>query len=371
MIPVNRPLLDGKEKQYLCECIDTGWISSEGPFVRQLEAHFETLCERRHGIAVSNGSAALDIALASLDLKPGDEVILPTFTIISCVQAVLRTGATPVLVDCDALTWNMDVGQIEALITKRTRAIMAVHIYGLPCDMDEILALAEKYHLLVIEDAAEAHGLTYKGRPCGSFGDVSTFSFYPNKLVTTGEGGLVLTNNDEIAERLRSKRNLCFQAAQRFVHEDLGWNMRMSNLQAAVGCAQVERLPEFVTLKRSIGSRYMDLLSGQPMLQLPLPATNAAENIYWVFGIVIDPDVGRDARDVMNALNAVGIQTRPFFWPLHEQPILLRQGMFAGVKLPVAERIARFGFYIPSGVGTTSEEQSIVALRLKETLGRQ
>ena len=371
MIPVNRPLLDGKEKEYLCECIDTGWISSEGPFVRRLEEHFETLCERRHGIAVSNGSAALDIALASIDLKPGDEVILPTFTIISCVQAILRAGAIPVVVDCEALTWNMNVSQIEALITKKTRAIMAVHIYGLPCDMDAILALAEKYDLLVIEDAAEAHGLMYKGRPCGSFGDVSTFSFYPNKLVTTGEGGLVLTNNDVIAERTRAKRNLCFQAAQRFVHEDLGWNMRMSNLQAAVGCAQVERLQEFVALKRSIGSRYVDLLSGQPMLQLPLQTNSFAENIYWVFGVVIEPEDGRDARHFMDALKSAGIQTRPFFWPLHQQPVLLRQGLFAGVQLPVAERVARFGFYIPSGLGVTSEEQSLVALKLKETLVRQ
>jgi perosamine synthetase len=204
VIPVNEPLLDGNEKKYLNQCIETGWISSEGPFVRQFEEQFAARVGRKHGIAVCNGSMALDAAVAALDIGPGDEVILPTFTIVSCAAAIVRAGAVPVVVDCDPHTWNMDVDLIEARITPQTKAIMVVHIYGLPVDMDPVLALAEKYGLRIIEDAAEMHGQTYKGRPCGSFGDISTFSFYPNKHVTTGEGGMIVTDDDDLAERCRS-----------------------------------------------------------------------------------------------------------------------------------------------------------------------
>jgi len=251
-IPVNEPLLDGNEKKYLTECIDTGWISSEGPFVQRLEAEFAQRVDRKFGVAVCNGSAALDAAVAALKIQPGDEVILPSFTIISCAASIVRAGATPVVVDSDPNTWNMDVTQIERRITPHTRAIMAVHIFGLPTDMDVVQGLAEKYHLAVIEDAAEVIGLNYNGRPCGSFGDLSTFSFYPNKHLTTGEGGMIVTDDPALAERCRSLRNLCFQAKQRFVHEELGWNLRMSNLQAAVGCAQLERLDYFVAHKHKM-----------------------------------------------------------------------------------------------------------------------
>src|SRR5690242_4802729 len=199
-VPVNEPLLGGNEKKYLAECIDSGWISSEGPFVQRFEEEMSKRVARKFGIAVCNGSLALDAAVAALRLGPGDEVILPAFTIISCAAAVVRAGATPVLVDSDPVTWNMDVGQIESRITPRTKAIMVVHIYGLPVDMDDVLVLADKYGLKVIEDAAEAHGQTYWGKPCGSFGDVSTFSFYPNKHVTTGEGGMIVTDDPQIAE---------------------------------------------------------------------------------------------------------------------------------------------------------------------------
>ncbi len=251
-IPVNEPLLDGNEKKYLAECIDTGWISSEGPFVERFEEGVAQRLGRKYGVAVCNGSAALDVAVAALKLQSGDEVILPTFTIISCAAAIIRAGATPVVVDACSDTWNMDVEQVAAKITSRTRAIMVVHIYGLPVDVDPILALAAKYQLRIIEDAAEVIGQTYKRRPCGSFGDISTLSFYPNKHVTTGEGGMVLTDDAELAERSRSLRNLCF-GEKRFVHEELGWNFRMSNLQAALGVAQLERLAEFVQRKRKMG----------------------------------------------------------------------------------------------------------------------
>ncbi|MFL5729959.1 MAG: DegT/DnrJ/EryC1/StrS family aminotransferase, partial [Cytophagaceae bacterium] len=234
MIPVNTPLLNGNEEKYLVECIRTGWISSEGPFIKKFEESFSSYVSRKQGIAVANGSAALDIAVKALGIKEGDEVIMPSFTIISPAQSVVFTGAKPVLVDSDLVTWNMDVAQIQKKITPRTRAILVVHIYGLPVDMDPVLDLCKKHNLFLIEDAAEMHGQTYKGRPCGSFGDVSIFSFYPNKHITTGEGGMIVCDNSKIADECRKLRNLAFEPdGRRFVHEELGWNYRMTNMQAA------------------------------------------------------------------------------------------------------------------------------------------
>jgi perosamine synthetase len=368
MIPVNEPLLDGNEQKYLNQCIATGWISSEGPFVKQFEEQFAARVGRKHGIAVCNGSMALEVAVAALNIGPGDQVILPTFTIISCAAAIVRAGAIPVVVDCDPVTWNMDVGQVADRITPRTRAIMAVHIYGLPVDMDPLLALAQKHGLRVIEDAAEMHGQTYRGRPCGSFGDLSVFSFYPNKHVTTGEGGMILTDDDGLAERCRSLRNLCFQPGRRFVHEELGWNLRMSNLQAALGVAQLERLDEFVARKRRMGRSYTALLADLPGLQLPLPATEYAENIYWVYGIVLDDAVPFDAEEAMRRLHQAGVGTRPFFWPMHEQPVFRKMGLFRDERHPVAERLARRGFYLPSGLALTETQIEQVAQAVKECL---
>lgn len=367
-IPVNEPLLNGNEEKYLVECIRTGWISSEGPFIRKFEEQFAARMGRKYGVAVSNGSVALDAAVVALGIGAGDEVIMPTFTIISCAAAVVRAGAVPVVVDCDAATWNMDVAQIEARITYRTKAIMAVHIFGLPVDMKPLLALAQKHGLKVIEDAAEMHGQTYRGKPCGSFGDISTFSFYPNKHITTGEGGMIMTDDPALAERCRSLRNLCFKPEQRFVHDELGWNFRMTNLQAALGVAQLERLDEFVGIKRRMGARYTELLAGTPGIQLPLTHTGYADNIYWVYGMVLNDSVPFDAKEAMTRLNKLGIGTRPFFWPMHEQPALKKMGLFAGESHPVAERIARRGFYIPSGMALTSEQMERSAAAVKEIL---
>lgn len=367
-IPVNQPLLNGKERQYLNECIDGGWISSEGPFVKRFEEEFAALLGRKHAIAVCNGSAALDAAVAALQIGAGDEVILPTFTIISCGAAIVRSGAVPVLVDSDSQTWNMDVAQIEAKITSKTKAIMVVHIYGLPVDMTPILAIAKKYNLKIIEDAAEMHGQTYKNQACGSFGDISTFSFYPNKHITTGEGGMLLTDDDNLAERCRSLRNLCFQPQKRFVHEELGWNFRMSNLQAALGLAQLERLDEFVLRKRRMGKLYTKLLADVPSLQLPIPQTNYAENIYWVYGIVLKQEVPFDASEMMRRLGEYKIGTRPFFWPMHQQPVFQKMGLFAGESYPVAENLAHRGFYVPSGLALTEEQIQIVVDVLKKVV---
>lgn len=366
-IPVNQPLLDGNEKKYLLECIDSGWISSEGPFVERFEQAFAQRVGRKHAIAVANGSLALDAAVVALKLGAGDEVIMPSFTIISCAAAVVRAGAIPVLVDSDPQTWNMDVAQLAAKITPRTRAIMVVHIYGLPVDLDPVLALAQQYGLAVIEDAAEMHGQNYKGKPCGSFGHISTFSFYPNKHVTTGEGGMLVTDDDHLADRCRSLRNLCFQPHQRFLHEELGWNLRMTNLQAAVGLAQLERLDEFVARKRSMGKIYQQLLKGLPQAQLPLERTDYADNIYWVFGLVVDPQVG-NAKFLMQQLQQQNIGTRPFFWPMHEQPVFQRMGLFSGETYPVAENLARQGFYLPSGMALNESQIIASATALRRIL---
>ncbi len=360
-IAVNEPLLDGNEKKYLTECIDTGWISSEGPFVEKFERSFASRVGRKHGIAVCNGTAALDAAIEALDIGSGDEVILPAFTIISCIGQLIRCGARPVLVDSDPRTWNMDVNQIEAKITPRTKAIMVVHTYGLPVDMDPVLDVAKRHGLYVLEDAAEAHGQTYRDRPCGSFGDLSTFSFYPNKLVTTGEGGMIVTHDERLAATCYSLRNLCFQAQRRFVHERLGWNLRMTNLQAALGVAQLERIDEFAARKRAMGRRYTQLLAGFPGVQLPLARTDYAENIYWVYGLVLSDEVDFDAAEAMKRLAALGIGCRPFFCPMNQQPVLRGRGLFEGESYPVAERMYRKGFYIPSGLALTDAQMTRVA----------
>lgn len=367
-IPVNEPLLDGNEKKYLLECIESGWISSEGPFVKEFEEKFTGRVGRQFGIAVANGSGALDIAVQALQLGPGDEVILPAFTIISCAASVVRAGAEPVLVDADPVTWNMSVKQVAERITPRTRAIMVVHIYGLPVDMDPLIALARKHNLKIIEDAAEMHGQTYKGKPCGSFGDISTFSFYPNKHVTTGEGGMLVCDEPDLAERCRSLRNLCFQAKKRFVHEELGWNYRMTNLQAALGLAQLERLDEFVARKRAMGQKYSGLLAQIDGLELMPAKIDYAENIYWVYGMVLKDDVRFDAEEAMRRLGSGGIGTRPFFWPMHEQPVFQKMGLFSGESYPVSERLARRGFYIPSGMALTEIHMDAVAEEVKRLM---
>lgn len=368
MILVNEPLLDGNEKKYLNECIDTGWISSEGPFIKVFEEKMAAAVGRKFGIAVSNGSVALDAAVLALGLSKGDEVIMPSFTIISCAAAVVRAGATPVLVDSDPVTWNMDINQVAEKITARTRAIMVVHIYGLPVDMEPVIELAQKHGLKIIEDAAEMHGQTYKGSPAGSFGDISTFSFYPNKHITTGEGGMIMTDDENLANKCRSLRNLCFIPEKRFYHEELGFNFRMTNMQAALGLAQLERLEEFVAKKRRMGQQYTALLKDVPSIQLPLEKTTYADNIYWVFGIVLNDEVPFDAFEAMKKLNAEKIGSRPFFWPMHEQPVFHKMGLFVNEQYPVAERIARRGFYVPSGLALKPEQIVTVSEAVKKIL---
>ncbi len=360
-IPVNEPLLNGNEKKYLCECIDTGWISSEGPFVKQFEEKMSAAAGRKYGIAVSNGTAALEVAMQAIGIGKDDEVIMPTFTIISCAMAVTKLGAKPVLVDSNIDTWNMQIDEIENKITPKTKAILMVHLYGLPAEINHVLELARKYNLKVIEDAAEMHGQTYYGKSCGSFGDISTFSFYPNKHITTGEGGMVVTDNEALAEKCRMLRNLCFRKDVRYVHDEISDNYRFTNLQAAVGLAQLERLDEFVEKKREIGKFYTNALADIEGIKLPVAKTEYADNIYWVYGIVLDKETILSNQDITKLLAAEGIGTRTFFWCMHEQPVYQKQGMFDGEKYENAEYLARKGFYIPSGLAITKTQMEIVA----------
>jgi len=367
-IPVNTPDIGPRERELVAECLAEGWVSSEGPWIERFEAACASRFRRRHAIAVSNGSAALDAAVAALRLGPGDEVIVPTFTIISCAAAVIRAGATPIFVDADPVTWCLDPTLVAEAISPRTKAIMPVHIYGLPCDMDPILSLAAKHGLAVIEDAAEVHGQHYKGRPCGSFGDLSTLSFYANKHVTTGEGGMILTDDDALASRCRSLRNLFFTAERRFVHDELGWNLRMGSLQAAIGIAQLERLDEFIDRKRVLGGKYRELLGDIPGITLPAESAHGSDNHYWVFGIVLDESAGLNAGDAMTGLAAEGVGTRPFFFPMHRQPVFERMGLNDGRARPVAERLATRGFYLPSGLKTDEGQVIRIAAVVRHAL---
>lgn len=367
-IPVNQPVLDGHEKEYLVRCIESGWISSEGPAVEEFEQKMARRVGRKYGIAVSNGSTALDLAVRALHLPDGSEVLLPSFTIISCAAAIVRAGLKPTLVDADARTWNMDVQQLKRTLTSRTRAIMVVHIYGLPTDMDPVLELAKEHGLQVIEDAAEMHGQTYRGKPCGSFGVASAFSFYPNKHITTGEGGMIVTDSEEIAEECRSLRNLAHSPGRRFVHETLGFNYRLTNMQAALGIAQLERLDETVKKKRAMGHFYNEQFADRQDIELPPSHTDYAENIYWVYGMVLRDTVSVDAADMMARLGDLQVGTRPFFWGMHEQPVFRKMGWYADEHFPVTERISRRGFYIPSGLGITEEQQLRVVEAVRTAL---
>jgi perosamine synthetase len=364
MIPVNEPLLNGREKELLAECVDSGWVSSDGPFVRQFEQGFAGYVGARHGIAVCNGTAALEVALYAAGVGKGHEVIMPTFTIVSCLVAVLRLGATPVLVDVDPETWGMDVTRIGARITPRTKAIMPVHMYGHPVDMDPVLELARTHGLVVVEDAAEVHGAEYRGRRCGSLGHVSAWSFYANKIINTGEGGMVLTSDDGMAARAASYRNLCFRPERRFFHTELGYNFRMTNMQAALGVAQMERIDEFVAIKRRIGARYRDRLAVIPGLRFQVEKP-WAKCVYWMYCVEIDEACGFGAEPVQAALAKRGIGTRPFFLGMHEQPAAHDLGLFVGESYPVSERIARQGFYLPSGLSLTDQQVDEVVEALR------
>jgi len=371
MIPVNEPLFISDEKKYLDRCIDEGWVSSDGPFVKEFEEGFSKYVGRKYGVAVSSGTAALEVAVGALKLKPGDEVIIPSFTIISCATAVINYGAVPVFVDCKSDTFTIDPELIEGLITPKTKAIMAVHIYGHPCDMDPILEIAKKNNLLVIEDAAEAHGAEYGSvnspqarKKCGSFGDISIFSFYANKIITTGEGGIVVTDNQDYFERSKFLRNLGFNEKKRFYHTELARNYRMTNLQAALGVAQLKNIEKLVNIKISNAKKYTELLKEVKGLQLPIEK-EWAKNVYWMYGIVLNESWGMTAEEFAKKLAEAGIQTRPFFYPMHLQPVFKK---YKKEGLPVSEKIAQYGLYLPSGMGLKESQINEVIEAVKKIL---
>ena len=318
-IPVNEPLFVGNEIKYLTDCIQTGWVSSDGKFVKKFESKFAKKVNRKYSSAVSSGSAALELALSSLDIKKNDEIILPNFTIVSCLLPILRAGAKPILIDCNFKDWNCSAEEIIKRITSKTKVIILVHIYGLTADLDKILKIAKKKNIKIIEDAAEVHGLKYKKKMCGSFGDISTFSFYANKSITTGEGGMLLTDDKKIYKEINRLKNLYFgEGNERFIHNKLGWNYRMSNLQAAVGLAQLENLNLNIRKRRKIGKIYSSGLKElSKFFHLPIKSKPYCNNVYWVYGLVIKKEFKFLASRFMSVLKKKGVGTRPFFFLLN------------------------------------------------------
>lgn len=377
MIPVNEPALTERDLELVSECVRTAWVSSAGKYIEAFEQGWAAYCGRKYGIAVSNGTTALQVACRCAGLSPGDEVILPTFTIISCALAIVETGATPVLVDSDPRTWCMDASHVAAKLTPRTKAIMPVHIYGHPVDMDSLLDLASKHGLAIIEDAAEAHGAEYLSgrgsaspawRRCGSFGDLSTFSFFANKLITTGEGGMILTSDASLADKARSLRNLCFIPERRFLHHEMGFNYRLTNVQAAMGVAQLERFPSIVARKRAVAARYTEGLEDIAGIQLPVQE-DWARSVYWMYGLVLDESFGFNALELARRLKAEGVETRPFFLGMHAQPVFRERGLFLDEEYPVADRIAEQGCYLPSGLALTDSAIDCVIDAVRRVVG--
>lgn len=364
LIPVSQPYVSEQDKKAVQECLDKGYLSGDAPIVGEFERNFADIIGTKYGVALANGSVALDLALHVLDLKPGDEVIVPSFTIASCLFAILRTGATPVFVDCEEETWNMSIRTVAGKVNSNTKAVMVVHIYGLSVDMDPIISLCRDKNIALIEDSAEAHGVKYRDAYCGSFGDVSTFSFYANKVIITGEGGMVLTNSERLYERVRYFRNLAFAPppGKRFIHEDIGWNFRLGSMQAALGNSQINRMDEIAHEKRKIGLKYFDRLSDHPLLKLQATQTDYSKNMYWVAGVLLDESLNAD--NTATQLKKLGVDTRPFFYPLHKQPLLGKYGLQDQPDLPVSEKLGLQGIYLPSYIGLSDSDIDYVCKSL-------
>ncbi len=361
MIPVCEPTLKGNELKYVTECIKTNWISSHGKFIKEFEEVFAAYCGVKYGIACSNGTTALHLALVSAGIKEGAEVIVPDFTMIACANAVIYSNAKPVFVDADPEIWCINPDLIEEKITEKTGAIMPVHIYGHPCDMDSINKIAKQYSLIVLEDAAEAHGAEYKGKKAGSLGDAAAFSFYANKIITTGEGGMVVTDDKKIAERARLLRNHAF-TPERFVHEEIGFNYRLTNLQAAIGVAQMEKVEKLIEARRRNAKLYNEFFEKADWIITPSEKP-WAKNVYWMYGIVLEKKSGLNARTARAKLLKKGIETRAFFYPMHLQPAFRKRRGIAGIEgdFPVSTMLSEQGFYLPSSSHLTEDQIEKVA----------
>ena len=369
-IPVNIPLVDRQDLVRVAECIETGWVSSEGKFVHEFETEFAELLQKKYAVAVSNGSAALDIAYDIIGLDEKSEVIIPSFTIISCVAQVLRSGARPIFIDVDYETFNTTIALIKNAVTSRTKAILIPHIYGLPCDITELKSFCDENNIFLIEDIAESIGQYLRGKPCGSFGHITTVSFYANKHVTCGEGGMVLVDDEDLFHRASKKRNLCFDNSRRFVHDDLGWNYRLTNMQAALGLSQLEKLSLIRARKLALAQQYDQALCGYNLLKLPVKSTEYADNDYWVYPLRLLGDLVSFKDDIIASLGRKGVATRPFFYPLNLQPVLKKFGIAIDhSSCPVSKKLYDSGFYIPSGAGMTPEQIAYTCEAVHETLG--
>jgi perosamine synthetase len=358
-IPVSIPEVSSEDIKSVNSVLKKGWISSDGPEVKIFESKFSKKINRKYSIAVSNGTAALEIAIKALGIKKNDEVIIPNFTIISNALAVIKQNAKPVLIDCDLKTWNINIDEIEKKISKKTKAIIVTHIYSFSNDMDKILKICKKYKIKLIEDAAEVLGLKYKKKMCGSFGDLSTFSFYANKQVTCGEGGMISTNNFDLYQKCKSLRNLSFGKKQRFNHDDIAWNYRMTNIQAALGISQLKRLDKIVKKKIYIGNYYFKKLSKNKNIYMTPPKISYSKNIYWVVGILIKNKKVL-AQKIIKDLNKYGIGARPFFWPMHNQNIFTKMKIFEKGKYPNSSYLGKYGFYIPSYIRLDNSQMNYI-----------
>ena len=355
IFPVSIPYISKKDINFVNKTLKNGWISSNGPEVKKFEKKFSKYIDRKYSVAVSNGTAALEIAVKALGIKKNDEVLIPNFTIISNALAVLRQHAKPVPIDCNLDDWNIKISDIEKKITNKTKAIIVTHIYSFPNDMDKILKICKKRKIFIIEDAAEVLGLNYKNKKCGSFGDISTFSFYANKQVTTGEGGMISVNSLQLYKKCCSLRNLCFGKSNRFNHDDLGWNYRMTNIQAALGLSQLKNINNVVKKKMSVGRQYFQKLKKNKNLQILPPSNLFAKNIYWIVGIVIKNKKIK-TKNMMKKLLRYGIQTRPFFWPMSEQKIFKKLKIFDKANYPNSKYLSEYGFYLPSYLKLNNKE---------------
>lgn len=364
MIPVNQPVISEEAKKYVMECLETGWISSAGKYVSLFEEKFATYIGTKFATTTTNGTTALHLAMEILGIGEGDEVIMPDLTIMSCAFAALYVGAKPVLVDVEKETGNIDPNKIEAAITSKTKAIMVVHLYGHPADLDPILAIAKKHHLLVIEDAAEAHGAEYKGKKVGSFGDVSCFSFYGNKIITTGEGGMVLMNNEELYKKAILIKDLAHKVGQRFYHEQVGYNFRMTNLQAALGVSALEHIDEYIAQKRHMAALYRELLHDVQYLRTPIEQKNY-KSVYWMYAVELSSDAPFSREVFMERLKEKGVDTRTYFYPLHAQPVLQKMYTYDDTDYPVSDDLSARGLYLPSGLAITDDQIKEVAATIK------
>jgi len=372
IIPVNTPVITFKDTRAVSSVLKKNWVSSEGPEVKIFEKKFSKFIGKKYSIAVSSGTAALEITIKGLNFKKNDEIIVPNFTIISNALAVLKEGLKMKLVDCNKDNWNMNLSEIKKKINNKTRAIIATHIYNFPLRVDLLKKICKKKKIIIIEDAAEVVGQKINNKLCGSFGDVSVFSFYANKQITTGEGGMISTNDKKLYEKFVSLRNLCFGKKNRFNHEDIGWNYRMSNIQASLGVSQLKRINQIVKKRHLIGYKYYSKLKNNPNIYIPGPTTNYSKNIYWVVAIVIiNTKLNIDAKKMIQKLNRFGIQTRPFFWPMHKQKILKKYKFSKSKQYKNSEYISKYGLYLPSSLSIKKTEISYICKKINEILQKK